>query len=77
MVRTSDLPFMSEFLRGNGGGLFSFPLLAFCPSLVGLGASDMLVPVLEAIEEAASLVNVRGVRDGRQQRSHLDDLWQP
>ena len=52
-----DIPVMSEFFLGNGGGFFNFPFVAFWASLLGLGASDMLVPVLEATEEAASLVN--------------------
>ncbi len=55
---------MSEFFLGNGGGFFSFPLLAFGASLPDLEASAMLVPELEATEEAASIVSVRVV-DGR------------
>jgi hypothetical protein len=58
MLRAIDLPFMSEFFLGNGGGFFSFPLLAFWPSLLGLDASAILVPELEATEEAASIVSV-------------------
>lgn len=48
---------MSEFFLGNGGGFFNFPLVAFWASLFGLRGSEMLVPVLEATDEAASLVS--------------------
>lgn len=50
---------MSEFFLGNGGGFFNFPFLAFWPSLLDFAASAMLVPELEATEEAASIVSVR------------------
>jgi hypothetical protein len=61
MVRTIDILFTSEFFLGNGGGFFSFPLLAFWPSLLGLEASAILVPELEATEEAGSIVSVSTV----------------
>lgn len=46
------IPFMSEVFLRNGGSFLGFPLLAFWPSLLDLEASAMLVPELEATEEA-------------------------
>lgn len=76
MTQTGNIPIKSEFFLGSGGGFFSFPLLAFWPSLLGLEASAMLVPELEATEVAASLVSVRaagtrGLRTSMAVRSHI------
>ena len=57
MLWTIYVPFVSGFFLVNGGGFFSLPLLAFWPSLLSLEASAMLVPELEATEEAASIVS--------------------
>jgi hypothetical protein len=77
MVLSRGIPFMSEFFLGNGGGFFNLPLLAFCPSLVGLEASAILLPELEATEEAAVGVSLRRAESRLQGLSHLGDHSQP
>jgi hypothetical protein len=76
-LEKSRIPIKSEFFRGSDGGFFSFPLVAFWPSLLSFEASAMLVPELEAREEAADMVNMRAVGDEKSRISHPCDHLQP